>query len=187
MQSAEDTDRFHVVTGGPGSGKTALINSLERLGYCRSLEAGRGVIQDQVSIGGHALPWDDQVLFSELMLCWEMRSYRMAQNSSGPVFFDRGVVDVLGYLRLIGHEFPEHMRQAAKTFRYNHCVFIAPPWEEIFRNDRERKQDYDEAVRTYDALAAAYTACGYELIELPRAPIEERVRFVLQHASAVGS
>jgi predicted ATPase len=181
MQKIMEEDRFFVLTGGPGSGKSTLIDALERAGYARSLEAGRGVIQDQVSIGGQALPWDDRILFSELMLSWEMRSYRMAQGSAGPVFCDRGVVDVLGYLRLVGHQAPDHMRKAAQTFRYNRRVFIAPPWKEIFQPDRERKQDFNEAVRTYDALAATYNEHGYELVELPRLPIEQRVRFVLNN------
>ena len=182
----QDENRFFVLTGGPGSGKTTLLDALERAGYARSLEAGRGVIQDQVLIDGRALPWDDRVLFSELMLSWEMRSYHVAQNSAGLVFFDRGVVDVLGYLRLIDKQAPEYMRKAAEQFRYNRRVFIAPPWKEIFQQDKERKQDYDEAVRTYDALATTYAEYGYELIELPCVSVEERTRFVLQHAR-VGS
>jgi len=98
-------DRFFVLTGGPGSGKSSLIDALERLGYSRSVEAGRGIIQDQVDIGGSALPWADRVLFAELMLSWEMRSYRLAQEHPGAVFFDRGVLDVAGYLRLSGLRF----------------------------------------------------------------------------------
>jgi predicted ATPase len=179
MHTLEIAERFFVVTGGPGSGKSTLIDALERCGYSRSIEAGRGVIQDQVSIGGHALPWDDRSLFAELMLCWEMRSYQIAKHSSGLVFFDRGVPDVLGYLRLIGQPIPDHMHRTAEIFRFNRRVFIAPPWREIFHPDRERKQDFDEAVRTHDALVATYTACGYELIELPRVSVEERMRFVL--------
>jgi predicted ATPase len=179
MHSSENAHRFFVLTGGPGSGKSALIDALEQAGYARSVEAGRGIIQDQVSIAGRALPWDDRIQFSELMLCWEMRSYRMAQQWTGPVFFDRGVLDVLGYLRLLGLPVPEHMQKAAEIFRYNRRVFIAPPWREIFQQDRERKQDFDEAVRTYDALAMTYCEYGYELVEIPRVSVEERVRFVL--------
>lgn len=95
-------ERFFVLTGGPGSGKSAIIEALHRAGYARSVEAGRGIIQEQVAIGGHALPWHDPVLFAELMLSWDLRSNRMAEQAAGPVFFDRGVVDVLGYLRLLG-------------------------------------------------------------------------------------
>jgi predicted ATPase len=181
----ENHERFFVLTGGPGAGKTSLIEELHHRGYARSHEAGRGVIQDQVAIGGRALPWSDPALFAEMMLSWDMRSYQMAQQESGIVFFDRGVPDVAGYLRLLGMPVPEHMQKATETLRYNRRVFIAPPWEEIFQQDRERKQDFEEAVRTYDALAATYTACGYDLIEIPRSRLEERVRFVLHHVGAV--
>jgi predicted ATPase len=181
MVTTDNENRFFVLTGGPSSGKSALIDALERAGYARSVEAGRAIIQDQMLIGGRALPWDDRSLFSELMLSWEMRSYRIAQHCAGPVFFDRGVPDVLGYLRLIGHSAPPHMQRAAETFRYYSSVFIAPPWREIFRQDRERKQDFDEAVRTYDALLTTYSECGYKLIELPRVSVDERVGFVLQN------
>jgi len=183
MQVSEHAERFFVLTGGPGSGKSALIEALQRSGYAGSVEAGRGVIQDQVAIGGSAVPWRDPVLFSELMLCWDMRSHHAARHQSGPVFFDRGVTDVAGYLRLLGLPVPEHIQKAVDTFRYNRRVFIAPPWWEIFRQDRERKQDFDEAVRTFDSLAATYSASGYDLVEIPRIPVEERLRFVLRHLS----
>jgi hypothetical protein len=72
------------------------------------------------------------------------------------------------------------MHQASETFRYNRLVFVAPPWQEIFHPDRERKQDFNEAVRTHEAMVATYTECGYELVELPRASVEERMEFVIR-------
>jgi predicted ATPase len=179
MHVAAGADRFFVLTGGPGSGKTAVVEALKQSGYHCSVEAGRGVIQDQMLIAGRALPWEDRSLFAELMLCWEMRSYRVAQEQTGMVFFDRGVIDVVGYLRLIGHAIPEHMEKAVENFPYHRRVFIAPPWEEIFRQDRERRQDFDEAVRTYHAMVTTYSRYGYELLELPRTSVKERLDFVL--------
>ncbi len=175
----DTSDRFYVITGGPGSGKTALLEVLRLRGYRCSVEAGRGIIVDQVSIDGPALPWRDPQLFAELMLSWELRSYQLMKQDEGPAFFDRGVPDVVGYLRLMNIPVPEHMRRASAKFRYNRTVFIAPPWREIFRQDRERKQDFEEAVRTYEALSATYAGLGYELVEIPRLSPEERALFVL--------
>lgn len=181
MQHKEN--RFYVMTGGPGSGKSSLIDALNRQGYARTAEAGRGIIQDQVTIGGRALPWSDPSLFAELMLSWEMRSYHIAQQNRGTVFFDRGVPDVLGYLSVLGMPIPDHIRRAAETFRYNRTVFIAPPWREIFCQDGERKQDFDEAVRTYESMVVIYKALDYELVELPRSSVEERLTFILHSVS----
>jgi predicted ATPase len=180
MPTSDDFERFFVLTGGPGSGKSTLIDALERAGFARSVESGRAIIQAQLAIGGRALPWRDPVAFAELMLSWDMRSYHMAQNEDRLVFFDRGVPDVVGYLRLLGLPVPAHMERAAEIFPYNRQVFIAPPWAEIFAQDDERKQDFDEAIRTYEAMVTTYAGYGYELIEVPRAAVDERVRFVLQ-------
>lgn len=176
-----EPERFVVITGGPGSGKSTLIDHLHGTGYARSVEAGRGVIQDQRAIGGSALPWADRALFAELMLCWELRSYRTATAAAGataPVLFDRGVPDIVGYLRLEGLPVPAHLHAAARTFRYHHRVLIAPPWPEIYEQDEERTQSYAQAERTYASMADVYTAYGYELVHLPLAPVEERARFV---------
>ena len=71
------------------------------------------------------------------------------------------------------------MKIAAKIFRYSPTVFIAPPWQEIFHQDRERKQDFEEAIRTYEALMRTYQEQNYELVELPRVPLDQCVEFVL--------
>ncbi|WP_246267566.1 AAA family ATPase [Nonomuraea typhae] len=173
------SERFIVLTGGPGSGKSTLIDRLEAAGYAGSEEAGRAIIRDQSAIGGRALPWADKDLFAELMLAWELRSHRAAPAGDGPVFFDRGVVDVIGYLRLEGRPVPPHVHEAALRFRYHRRVFAAPPWPEIYRNDAERKQSPEEAERTYAAVTGAYADYGYELVTLPKASLEDRLAFLL--------
>ncbi|ETR75651.1 ATPase [Afipia sp. P52-10] len=182
----ENHDSLVVITGGPGSGKTTLIDALEAAGFARTHEAGRGIIQDQVAIGGTALPWSDRAAFADLMLSWDMRSYHMAARQASPqvpVFCDRGVPDVLGYLRLCGLDAPAHVRKAAELFRYHRRAFITPPWREIFAQDDERRQDFAEAERTYAALAQTYTDLGYDLIALPFAPVPARLQFVLDHVA----
>jgi len=176
-------DRLFVITGGPGSGKSTLIEALAARGFNTMPEAGRTIIQDQVAIGGQALPWSDRSAFAELMLSCELRSYREALRLSGPVIFDRSVPDVMGYLRLSKLPVPSHVERAAHMFRYHSRVFIAPPWKEIFGIDAERKQSFEEAQATYEAMVETYSALGYDLVPLPLEPVEERVRFV---SAAIG-
>lgn len=173
------TPRRIVVTGGPGSGKTSLIEALAAAGHATSPEAGRAVIRRQQAIDGQALPWRDRALFAELMLDRELEAHARAEDATGPVFFDRGVPDVVGYLALCGLPVPPHVERAARDVRYDRRVFIAPVWPEIFAQDAERRQDLDEAQRTFDAMAAAYPRFGYEVVELPRVPVAERLAFVL--------
>lgn len=176
-------DHLVVVTGGPGSGKTTLIDHLAGLGYARTEEAGRAIIRDQREIDGPGLAWRDDALFAELMLSWEIRSHREASVLDGPVFCDRGVPDLIGYHLLQGRPVPEHVREAARLFRYHRRVLLAPPWPEIFSGDGERHQSPEEAERTFEAMREAYPSCGYEVVLLPRVPVAERARFVLDTLS----
>ncbi len=181
----KDHQHFIIISGGPGSGKSTLIDALERQGFSRTVEAGRAIIQDQVAIGGNALPWSDRTLFAELMLSWEMRSHAMAEQQHGAVVFDRGVPDVIGYLMLCNLSVPQHMEEAALQTRYNRTVFLAPPWAEIFGQDAERKQDFEEAVRTFEAMDKTYRRLGYEIALLPKSSVEERVGFIKQALPSV--
>ena len=142
-------------------------------------EAGRAIIRDQTRIGGAGWHGQDRRLFAELMLGREMRSWHEAQGIHGPVVFDRGIPDVIGYLQLYEGQAPAHVHQAAALFRYHPTVLFAPPWPEIFGQDAERGQDFEEAVATARAMEEAYDAAGYDLLPLPLATPGERVDFVL--------
>ncbi len=173
-------DRFTIITGGPGAGKTSLIEELRRRGFRGTQEAARAIIRDQALIGGRALHSADNALFAELMLAWEMRSYRIAEEEPGPaIFFDRGIPELTGYMRMLGRPVPAHMAAAARLFRYRHRVFVAPPWPEIYATDAERKQDFAEAVESCEAARAAYAEYGYQAVTLPLDTIARRADFVL--------
>src|SRR4051794_4099259 len=180
---ANPWDRFFVLTGGPGAGKTTLIEALRSAGFATTTEAGRAIIRDQLEIGGPATHQTDPALFAELMLAFDMQSYRKALEQPGPVFFDRGITELAGYHRMMGLPTPAHFRAAAEKFRYNSRVFVAPPWPEIFANDAERKQSLGEAVRTHDAAARVYAEFGYTIVPLPKTSVEERLRFVLSESN----
>ena len=178
-------NRLFVLTGGPGAGKTRLLEALAAAGHAVAPEAGRAIIRDQLAVDGPGLPWRDRALFAELMLSFDLRSHQEAQARGAPIFFDRGVPDSIGYLRLCGLPVPEHFDRAALAFRYARIVFAAPPWREIYAQDAERKQDFAEAERTYEAVSAAYREHGYELVALPRADVATRAAFLLDRVESL--
>ena len=122
--------------------------------------------------------------FAEAMLAHDVQSYEAASRQDGVVFFDRGIPDVIGYLNLMKLPVPGQMAEAARRYRYNPRVFIAPFWPEIFMQDDERKQTPEEAERTYQAMVRIYGDYGYDLVTLPRVPVAERVAFVRRTIAA---
>ena len=175
------TDRLHVVTGGPGSGKTTLIDALGLAGVATSAEVGRAIIREQVAVGGAALPWADEQAFAELMLPREIAAHAAALASGATTVLDRGVPDVIGFLRVSGLPAPAAFDRAARAVRYNPRVFLAPFWAEIYTHDAERRQAPDVARATEAIMRETYADYGYDLIELPRASVAERVAFVRRH------
>ncbi|MBY5986893.1 AAA family ATPase [Roseovarius atlanticus] len=172
------SDHFFVVTGGPGAGKTSLITELARRGFHTIPESGRAIIREEMARGGDALPWADRMAYAERMLERDLRAYEDAQALSGPVIFDRGIPDIVGYLTLCGLPVRPHVAAAAKAARYNVRVLLAPYWDEIFTQDTERKQGQAEAEATCAVMRETYIALGYEITELPRADIATRADFV---------
>jgi len=167
-----------VITGGPGCGKTTLLEELKRRGYPIVAEVAREMIQEQVRLGGQALPWADRELYTQLMLQRSIDSFQQHMSAVRPTFFDRGIPDTLGYARLIG--LPDaSIKKACLQHRYASPVFWTPPWREIYRTDNERKQDFDEAETTANLIAAVYEECGYEVLELPKIDPASRADFIV--------
>jgi predicted ATPase len=178
--SPPPSDRLHVVTGPPGSGKSTLIDALAATGVATSAEIGRQIIREQVAAGGEALPWADEIAFAALMLPREVAAHARALASGGRVVLDRGVPDVAGFLRASGLPVPEAIDAAARRCRYHLRVFFAPYWPEIFVQDAERPRPAGYAQATHDVMIATYRDYGYTLVELPRVSVAERVRFVVE-------
>ncbi|MCU5783594.1 hypothetical protein MA04_02894 [Alcanivorax balearicus MACL04] len=170
-----------VLSGGPGAGKTSLLQALSGLGYITVAESGRAVIRQQQARAGDALPWRNRQAFATAMLDRDRRQYRRHSGRGGPVFFDRGVVDVLGYARLERLHESAAMRWTARRYRYTPEVLMLPPWPDIYRHDQERKQTLAEAERTFQVLWDTYLDQGYRPLLVPRGTIRERRDWVLSH------
>src|SRR5678815_759908 len=84
-----------VVSGGPGSGKTTVLEELARRGYRFAREIARQIIQQEVQSRGTALPWGDREAYTRLMLARSIESYVSYTPASRPTFSDRGIPDTL--------------------------------------------------------------------------------------------
>ncbi|XOB63770.1 AAA family ATPase [Campylobacterota bacterium DY0563] len=167
-----------IFTGGPGSGKTSVIEFLCHMGYQSAPEVGRKVIQAQVKSQGSALPWLDKIAFRDEMVLEEIKNYENFGDTE-VTLYDRSIIDSYGYSKLERIPISELLLDKCCELDYCRKVFIFPPWEEIYENDAERKQDFNEAVATYDEMVSAYTKFGYDLIEVPKASVKERAQFIV--------
>ncbi|GLB49291.1 ATP-binding protein [Neptunitalea lumnitzerae] len=167
-----------VITGGPGSGKTSLINELLKRKFHCLPEISREIILEAKRQGIDQLFLKDPILFSEKLLHGRILQYKTIQVETPYLFFDRGIHDVVAYMDFINNTYPDIFHNACEQYIYDK-VFMLPPWEEIYISDNERYESYEQAVAIFDSLKETYKRYGYELIEVPFGTIEERTDFIL--------
>jgi predicted ATPase len=183
----EQSDRFVVLSGCSGGGKSTLLTALERRGFIVFEEPGRQIVKEQQFLTGNALPWTDPLQFVELSVSRSIHQMALAARGDQRSFLDRGIVDAISFLEHLFLPVPLHLENAVKQLRYHRRVFIAPPWPEIFAADAERRHSFDEAKAQYSSLLRTYERLGYSLVELPKIDVESRVEFVVGQLAESGS
>jgi len=168
-----------VITGGPGFGKSVLIEKLRELGYRVGSEFARQLITRQISEGGDILPWKDLAEF-EKRVTEKRVEFLKSVDIDSIAFSDRGLPDQAAFSMYKGKEISPQLNLALEENRYAKKVFLTPPWPQIFQNDQIRTETFEEAERIHQFIVKAYLDYGYELIELPFVSPDERIEFILK-------
>lgn len=168
-----------VITGGPGSGKTTLIDHLEEKGYTCMHEISRSVTKKAQQEGIDQLFLKAPILFSELLLKGRKVQFEEAdQIDTKMLFYDRGLPDVTAYMHYFHTRYPSFFDETCRNYRYD-MVFLLPPWEAIYQRDSERYESFEEAERIYTHLKDGYTNYQYDVCEVPVGSVEDRIEFIL--------
>ena len=168
-----------VISGGPGSGKTTIINQLSQRGYTCYDEVSRSIIQQGQEAGIEQLFLTDPELFSKKLLEGRIQQFIDAKTIDEKlVFLDRGIPDIVAYMDFKQEESPKSFTDACEKCRYD-FVFLLPPWEKIYKQDNERYETFEESRAIYENLKKTYTNYGYEIVEVSFGNLMERVNYIL--------
>ena len=167
---------LYILTGAPGSGKTAILAGLKDELWCVD-EPAREVLAEQRSSGGRGT-WDkNPSLFVHLLLQRSIEKYQTALSSGRKAVFDRGIPDCVVYALRAGTD-PKPSLTAVDVHRYNPRVLYLEPWSEIYTTDEERTMSFDEALSFSEALRDVYVRSDYTPVDVPRASVDDRAAFV---------
>ena len=167
----------YVLTGGPGIGKTTVIEILASMGYKVIPEAARMVIEEEQIKNSEILPWKNLSKFQEIVAMRQLQAEEKIQSNVGQsVFLDRGIIDGYGYCLRGGVTPPTSITDNAKN-RYEK-IFVLDPLE-LYEKDNVRFEDKEEAQKSHLNIIEAYKNFGYEPIFVPVMPPEDRVEFIL--------
>lgn len=169
---------LYILSGAMGAGKSTVLSRLRDHGIHCMPEPAREILAEQRLINGMGVPEKNADLFSMLMLSRSIHTYYENSSAEEPVIFDRGIPDIVAYARLFGLDDVPY-RNAAMEFKYNATVFYFPAWEEIYTTDAERKMSFEQARVFGDDVRSVYKGLGYQIVEVPRFSLDERVQFII--------
>jgi predicted ATPase len=88
-----------VLIGGPGTGKTTVLNKLKEKGFFCFHEVSRDVTLKAQNKGIEQLFLTEPLLFSEMLLEGREEQFLSAEKiQENIIFFDRGIPDVHAYM-----------------------------------------------------------------------------------------
>ena len=159
--------------------KTTLLQALQSE-FVTCFEEVFRVLFLQAKDRGVDSPFQDEPLaLSEKIIKGRVADFHAAAVSKIHLY-DRGIHDAIAYLDRIQVEVPKHFIEIGQSHIYDK-VFILPPWQEIFANDQERIEKFEETEAIHNELIRTYTAYGMPPIVVPKLSVEKRVSFLNDH------
>lgn len=178
----KNISNWYVITGGPSSGKTTLINELSKLGFHIIPETARLIIDKERTEGKSVRELhQDIVNFQRRILKARIKMEAQAPKDK-IVFFDRGIPDCLAYYKLLemGKKGmgEKEILKFCKNKKYRK-IFLLERLK--LEKNNVRFEDDELANKVSSLLYEIYSELGYEVIRIPSMSIGDRLKFILSH------
>jgi len=156
----------YVLTGGPCSGKTTLLDELGKRGYSIVEETARKIIKSHSNLSHKEK--QERIFKSQLEIESSLRDEIY--------FLDRSLIDVVAYSRFHNTEPPSLLKTTRLEKRYD-LVFVLEMLK--FKKDEVRiEQNEEDAKWAHRNVIKAYQEYGYNLIFVPKGSVEQRADFI---------
>jgi predicted ATPase len=177
----------YVLTGAPGSGKTALLRLLERGGYPVVEEAATDVIALEQALG-RGEPWISPAFIDQIVTLQQARQAARPAEP-GPVFFDRSPICTLALARWLGvppsplltaevARLVQEQEYRPEVFFVRNQGFVAPT--------AARRISFTDSLAFEQVHERTYGELGFRLVEVAPGPVPDRVAAVLRIADLPG-
>jgi predicted ATPase len=171
--------RRYILTGAPGSGKTAVLRQLEFTGHAVVEEAATDVIARLQALG-RPEPWRDPDFIDHIV---RLQRHRQRLAGPDPTIFDRSPVCTLALSRHLGLTASSELRAEIERIQAEQ---IYEPTVFFVRNQGHVEPTAARRISFEDSLAferiheTVYRELGFTLVEVPPAPLPERAAVVQQ-------
>lgn len=168
-----------LITGGPGTGKTSLIEELKKNNFKCFDEISREITLKYREKGIEQLFLSDPNLFSGELLNSRIQQFNDSKKlQTDYVFFDRGIPDIIAYLNFKKVRFSKKILKSVDKYRYDK-VFLLEPWKDIYSSDVVRYESFDQVITIDRYIKNTYKEFGYNPNIIPKDNIKNRVAFII--------
>lgn len=178
MENTKPETNWYVITGGPSTGKTTLINMLEKRGYKTTIEHARHYI-DTMRIQGETIEEmrSNKKKFQMGVLDMQIEQESVIQPTD-LVFLDRAIPDAMAYYQFLMIDYDEKLLNAVKNTSYKK-VFILDRLP--FTKDYARTEDEEDQKIIHQLIIEVYTSLGFPVVTVPVLPPKARVEFIIKN------
>lgn len=178
MNHKEIITNWCVITGGPCTGKTTVVELLAKRGYKTTIEHARHYIDTQ-KIQGRTI---EEI--RENKKEFQLGVLNMQIEEEGTldvnelVFLDRALPDAMAYYQFLELEYDNRLVEQCNKYCYKK-VFILARLPLV--NDYARREDEAEQIRIHNLIISVYETYPCPIVHVPVLPPNERVDFILKN------
>ncbi|MEX2482954.1 MAG: ATP-binding protein [Brumimicrobium sp.] len=177
MKEKEIETNWCVITGGPCTGKTTVVEMLAEKGYKTTIEHARHYI-DTHRIKGETIEKIKQNKKEFQLGVLKMQIEEEQQlNTQDLVFLDRALPDALAYYKFLNLEIDDKLIEMCNKFCYKK-IFILDRLPLV--NDYARREDEEEQKIIHELIIEVYNSYPCPIVHVPVLPKKERVDFILK-------
>ncbi|HEX3490460.1 MAG TPA: AAA family ATPase [Streptosporangiaceae bacterium] len=172
--------RRFILTGAPGCGKTSILAALRDRGYAVVPEAATDVIARQQARGVDE-PWTRPGFIDQIVALQHARQLEADETGTAVQLYDRSPVCTLALARYLDRPVTSSLADEIKRLTeqqiFQRPVFFVRPIGFITPTSA-RRISYAESLAFERVHESAYREHGFELIDVPLAPVHERAALV---------
>jgi predicted ATPase len=169
---------WYVITGGPCTGKTTIVNLLNEKGYKTTIEHARHYIDTQKEQGETIEEIRNNKKKFQLGILDMQIEEENGLLPNETVFLDRAIPDAMAYYQFLNLEYDKKLLDSMELYCYKK-IFILDRLPLV--QDYARREDEAEQKRIHSLIIDVYEDLPCPKVYVPVLPPNERVNFVLNN------
>lgn len=171
-------NNWYVITGGPCSGKTTIVNILAERGYTTTIEHARHYIDSQLAEGKTVNEVRKHQREFQLKVLNMQIDQEADLSRQQVVFLDRAIPDARAYYQFLNLPEDDELIKMMAIVSYKK-IFILDYLPLV--DDYARREDAAAQKKIHKLITEVYESLPFPVVHVPVLPPQHRVDFILKN------